>query len=66
VQARFNAELQQTMSRTVWASGCRSYGQTETGKVVTQWPNPSGLYRRSSDGPRQLARLLTLEVGDRP
>jgi len=45
VQARFNADLQATMQRTVWASGCRNYGMTETGKVVTQWPNPSGLYR---------------------
>lgn len=45
VQARFNADLQATMQRTVWMSGCRSYGMTATGKVVTQWPNPSGLYR---------------------
>lgn len=45
VQARFNEELQRTMSRTVWASGCRSYGQTETGKIVTQWPKPSAIYR---------------------
>jgi cation diffusion facilitator CzcD-associated flavoprotein CzcO len=46
VQARFNTELQATMRNTVWASGCRSYGMTATGKVVTQWPNPSALYRR--------------------
>lgn len=46
VQARFNAELQRTLKGTVWASGCRSYGMTETGKIVTQWPSPSGLYRR--------------------
>jgi cation diffusion facilitator CzcD-associated flavoprotein CzcO len=45
VQARFNAELQAAMSQTVWASGCRMYGMTETGKVVTQWPNRGSAYR---------------------
>jgi cation diffusion facilitator CzcD-associated flavoprotein CzcO len=55
VQARFNAELQATMQRTVWASGCRSYGMTATGKIVTQWPNPSALYR---------ARTRTIDWSD--
>lgn len=46
VQARFNEGLQRALRGTVWTSGCRNYGMTESGKVVTQWPNPSAVYRR--------------------
>jgi len=44
-QADFNRNLQRTLSRTVWSSDCHSYQKTETGKNVTQWPEPSAAYR---------------------
>jgi cation diffusion facilitator CzcD-associated flavoprotein CzcO len=45
VQARFNAEVQRAMASTVWGSGCRSYFVGAGGRVVTQWPKPSHVYR---------------------
>jgi cation diffusion facilitator CzcD-associated flavoprotein CzcO len=46
VQRRFNDEVQRALRGTVWTSGCRSYGQTASGKVVTQWPNRGSVYRQ--------------------
>jgi cation diffusion facilitator CzcD-associated flavoprotein CzcO len=37
-QARFNAEVQRRLRRTVWASGCMSWYLTRTGKNTTIWP----------------------------
>jgi cation diffusion facilitator CzcD-associated flavoprotein CzcO len=45
VQARFNDELRRLIARTAWGSGCRSYFVTASGRVVTQWPKPSRVYR---------------------
>jgi len=45
VQARFNEELQRVIRGTVWGSGCRAYFVNAAGRVVTQWPKPSRLYR---------------------
>jgi cation diffusion facilitator CzcD-associated flavoprotein CzcO len=44
VQARFNRDLQENMSRTVWASGCRSWYLDEHGKNTTLWPGFSFKY----------------------
>jgi cation diffusion facilitator CzcD-associated flavoprotein CzcO len=38
VMTSFNAVLQDKLSRTVWASGCRSWYQTESGRNSTIWP----------------------------
>ena len=36
-QARFNAELQADLAKSVWASGCRSWYVTADGKVQNNW-----------------------------
>jgi hypothetical protein len=45
VQARFNAHIRRLLSATVWGSGCRAYFVNAAGRVVTQWPKPSRVYR---------------------
>ena len=45
VQARFNDELQRVLSTTAWSSGCQSYFRHAAGRIVTQWPKPSRVYR---------------------
>jgi cation diffusion facilitator CzcD-associated flavoprotein CzcO len=45
VQRNYNADVQRELLRTVWTTGCRSYGQTEQGKVVTQWPQTASIFR---------------------
>ncbi len=52
VQARFNGELQKTLAATTWGSGCRSYFVNAAGRVVTQWPKPSRVYRWLTRRPR--------------
>jgi cation diffusion facilitator CzcD-associated flavoprotein CzcO len=38
VQKRFNDEVQEQVSSTVWNSGCRSWYQTAEGKTFAIWP----------------------------
>lgn len=38
VHDRYNRELQRELAGTVWKSGCRSWYQTESGKITTLWP----------------------------
>jgi cation diffusion facilitator CzcD-associated flavoprotein CzcO len=45
VQARFNDALQHALRGTAWGSGCQSYFRTAAGRIVTQWPKPSRVYR---------------------
>ncbi len=52
VQARFNGELQKRIAATSWGSGCRSYFVNAAGRVVTQWPRPSRVYRWLTRRPR--------------
>jgi cation diffusion facilitator CzcD-associated flavoprotein CzcO len=52
VQARFNADLQRHIAGTTWGSGCRSYFVNAAGRVVTQWPRPSRVYRWLTRTPR--------------
>jgi cation diffusion facilitator CzcD-associated flavoprotein CzcO len=52
VQARFNGDLQKTLAATTWGSGCRSYFVNAAGRVVTQWPKPSRVYRWLTRRPR--------------
>jgi cation diffusion facilitator CzcD-associated flavoprotein CzcO len=37
-QASYNARIQERLARTVWASGCKSWYLTRTGKNTTLWP----------------------------
>ena len=45
-QKKFNAELEQRMSATVWASGCKSWYISADGKNPAIWPGLTGEYRR--------------------
>ena len=38
VQRAFNARLQRDMQRSVWATGCRSWYQSKSGKNTAIWP----------------------------
>jgi cation diffusion facilitator CzcD-associated flavoprotein CzcO len=37
-QARYNEEIHRRLGKTVWASGCKSWYQTRSGKNTTLWP----------------------------
>jgi cation diffusion facilitator CzcD-associated flavoprotein CzcO len=37
VQASYNRELQQKLSHTAWAAGCKSWYKTAAGKVTNNW-----------------------------
>lgn len=45
VQARYNARIHERLGRTVWASGCKSWYQTRSGKNTTLWPGFTFEYR---------------------
>ncbi|MFP3944226.1 MAG: flavin-containing monooxygenase, partial [Alphaproteobacteria bacterium] len=45
VQRRFNERLQKRMGSTVWVSGCKSWYQTEDGRIPTLWPGFTFTYR---------------------
>ena len=42
----FNAELQARLPRTVWATGCRAWYQTASGRITTLWPGSTLEFRR--------------------
>lgn len=46
VQRTFNTELQDRLQSTVWATGCKSWYQNESGKNVTLWPGFTFQYWR--------------------
>ncbi|MFQ5982594.1 MAG: flavin-containing monooxygenase, partial [Woeseiaceae bacterium] len=43
-QERYNRDLQKTLAKTVWQSGCKSWYQTEDGKNTSIWPKSSFSY----------------------
>lgn len=45
IQATFNDRVQERMPRTVWASGCRSWYFSSTGRNTTLWPGFTFEYR---------------------
>jgi cation diffusion facilitator CzcD-associated flavoprotein CzcO len=49
VQARYNEEIQDRLSRSVWASGCKSWYLTRSGKNTTLWPGLIGEFRRRTE-----------------
>ncbi len=42
---RYDREIQDRLSKSVWASGCASWYQTESGRVTTNWPGAVQEYR---------------------
>jgi cation diffusion facilitator CzcD-associated flavoprotein CzcO len=50
VADRYDSEMQQRLSRSVWASGCSSWYQTPGGRITTNWPGQVQEYReRTAD-----------------
>jgi cation diffusion facilitator CzcD-associated flavoprotein CzcO len=45
VADRYDAEMQDRLSRSVWASGCSSWYQTPGGRITTNWPGQVEEYR---------------------
>lgn len=45
IQAAYNEKLQKRMGSTVWVTGCRSWYQTEDGRIPTLWPGFTFSYR---------------------
>ena len=56
--ARFSARLKQRMGKTVWAAGCRSFYQDDTGRVVVIWPFSAVRYWWLTRRPRLADYLL--------
>ena len=48
-QARYNEEIQDRLSRSIWASGCKSWYLTRSGKNTTLWPGLIGEFRRRTE-----------------
>jgi len=48
-QARYNEEIQARLARSVWASGCKSWYLTRSGKNTTLWPGLIGEFRRRTE-----------------
>ncbi len=50
VAERYDAEMQDRLSRSVWATGCSSWYQSPGGRVTTNWPGQVQEYReRTAD-----------------
>jgi cation diffusion facilitator CzcD-associated flavoprotein CzcO len=49
VQARYNEEIQARLARSVWASGCKSWYLTRSGKNTTLWPGLIAEFRRRTE-----------------
>jgi cyclohexanone monooxygenase len=68
VQRRYNDELQQRMSKTVWATGgCTSWYTTADGKNTTLWPGFTFQFRKETQvfdaEAYELVRASTLVEG---
>jgi len=51
VQDRFNAQIQQRLKGTIWASGCSTWYLTAAGKNTTNWPGYTFEFRRLTHRP---------------
>jgi cation diffusion facilitator CzcD-associated flavoprotein CzcO len=49
VQAKFNDDLQDQLTGTVWSSGCRSWYLDGSGKNRTLWPGFTFSFKRATD-----------------
>ncbi|MFA7264608.1 MAG: NAD(P)/FAD-dependent oxidoreductase [Caulobacter sp.] len=48
---RFNAELQQDLTKTAWAGSCSSWYKTASGKITNNWSNDTATYMRLMRSP---------------
>ena len=46
VSTRFDHEVQDRLAHSVWATGCASWYQTDSGRVTTNWPGTVHEYRQ--------------------
>lgn len=50
VSERYDAEMQDRLSRSVWSGGCSSWYRTAGGRITTNWPGQVQEYReRTAD-----------------
>ncbi len=66
VQDRYNARVQRRMARTVWASGCKSWYQTASGRNTTLWPGFTFEFRARTRRFDPAAYLTTARPAVRP
>jgi cation diffusion facilitator CzcD-associated flavoprotein CzcO len=52
VQARFNAQIQERMPRSQWATGCSTWYLTASGKNTVNWPGYSFAFRMKTRAPK--------------
>jgi cation diffusion facilitator CzcD-associated flavoprotein CzcO len=52
VQQRFNAAIQRSLQKSVWAKGCSSWYLTAAGKNTTNWPGYTLGFRLRTRAPR--------------
>ncbi|GLW07788.1 4-hydroxyacetophenone monooxygenase [Microtetraspora sp. NBRC 13810] len=53
--AAWRRRLEQAMGDMIWQDGCQSWYQTESGRITTNWPGSTTLYRRLTRAPRPSA-----------
>ena len=51
VQDRFNAQIQERLTKTIWATGCSTWYLTAAGKNTTNWPGYTFEFRRLTRRP---------------
>ena len=49
VAERYDHEMQERLSQSVWTSGCASWYQTPGGRVTTNWPGQVREYRERTE-----------------
>ena len=49
VAERYDHEMQERLSQSVWTSGCASWYQTPSGRVTTNWPGQVREYRERTE-----------------
>ncbi len=60
--SRFDAEVQDAASRTVWAEGCHSWYKTEDGRITNNWTDHTTVYRRLLASPDPSDWMLERDV----
>jgi cation diffusion facilitator CzcD-associated flavoprotein CzcO len=51
IQERFNARIQRRLQKSIWSKGCTSWYLTDQGKVTTNWPGYSFVFRLRTRSP---------------
>lgn len=50
--------MDRALAETIWASGCRSWYKTASGRVTNNWPRPATVYQRITRQPRPEAYIF--------